>query len=263
MLQILAWCLAASIAIYLLAVGIMVFRQRSLLYRPLPAPADPQSAGVTWMRRVERNGRLQGWFAPPPSPDAPILVFFHGNRGTLARVAAKTTPWRDAGVGVFAATYRGYEGNPGHPSEAGLYEDGRAALDWLSQAGFSAAQLILYGESLGTGIVTQLATERTCRGVILEAPFSSMTEIAAGRYPWLPCRWLLRDRFDNLSKIGDITVPLMILHGARDRTVPLVHARRLAAAAPEARLVVLEEADHLNLYESGGMAPLLSFIKDL
>lgn len=263
MLHILAWCLAAGLAAYLLAAGVMVARQRSLLYRTQPAPADPEAAGVSWMNPIHQDGKLLGWFAPPPGPDAPVLIFFHGNRGTLARVAVKTAPWREAGVGIFAATYRGYEGNPGQPCETGLYEDGRIVLDWLEAADIPAERIILYGESLGTGIATHLATERRFRGVVLEAPFSSITDIAAGRYPWLPCRWLLRDRFDSLAKIADITAPLMILHGALDQIVPLAHARRLVAAAPAARLVVVDDANHLNLHENGGTVPLLSFIKGL
>lgn len=263
MTAILLGCFGVVIGLYLLAAGVMVLRQRSLIYRPLPSPADPLAAGVPWMTPIRQAGHLLGWFAPPPAENAPVLVFFHGNRGTLARVAAKTAPWRHAGIGIFAATYRGYEGNPGRPSEQGLYADGRTVLDWLEKAGIPPARLILYGESLGTGVVTQLARERPVKGVVLESPFSSITDLAARRYPWLPCGWLLRDRFDSLGKIAGIAAPVMILHGALDRTVPLSHARKLVEAAPGARLVVLDKGDHLNIHDCGGTPPLLSFIKGL
>lgn len=263
MFAIIGWCLISVAAAYLLAVAVLVLFQRRLLYRPQMAPTDPASAGVTRMEPVRQGNRLLGWYAPPPTDGAPVLVFFHGNRGTLARVAAKTAAWQATDIGIFAATYRGYEGNPGRPSEAGLYADGRAVLDWLSASGIPPTRLILYGESLGTGVVTQLASERTVRAVVLEAPFSSMTDVAAGRYPWIPCRWLLRDRFDSLSKIGHIMAPLLILHGAADRTIPVEHARKLAEAAPKTQLVVLSGANHLNLHDRGGTPPLLAFLKTL
>lgn len=263
MFPILVWCLSAAAVIYLLAAAALVLGQRRLLYRPMPARRDPEAAGASWMTPVCQAKKLLGWFAPPPEEDAPTLVFFHGNRGTLARAAAKTAAWRVEGIGIFVATYRGYEGNPGRPSEAGLYADGRAVLDWLAEAGIPASRIILYGESLGTGVVTQLAGERPFRAVVLESPFASITDIAARRYPWIPCRWLLRDRFDSLSKIGGIVAPLLILHGGADRTVPVEHARKLAEAAPKAQLVVLPEADHLNLHERGATPPLLAFLKGL
>ena len=214
------------------------------------------------MTAIRRGDTLLGWYAPPSTEDAPVLVFLHGNRGALARVAAKTAVWR-APIGIFAATYRGYEGNPGHPSEAGLYADGRAVLDWLAETGVPAKRILLYGESLGTGVATQLATEQPVRAVILEAPFTSITDIAAARYPWIPCRWLLRDRFDSLSKVGRIKAPMLILHGGADRTVPVEHARKLALAAPKARLVIVRDANHLNVHEQGGTSPLQAFIKAL
>lgn len=263
MFSLIVWCFAAVVVTYLFVVVLLVLWQRKLLYRPLSAPREPAAAGASWMTPIRQENRLLGWFAPPPTNDAPVLVFFHGNRGTLARVAAKIAAWHLQDIGVFAATYRGYEGNPGRPSESGLYADARTVLAWLTETGIPTTRIILYGESLGTAVVTQMAGERTFRAIVLEAPFTSMTEVAAKRYPWIPCRWLLRDRFDSLSKIGNITVPLLILHGEADRTVPVEHARRLAEAAPETQLVVLSGANHLNLHEQGGTPPLLAFIKVL
>jgi hypothetical protein len=256
-------CLGLLITLYAVAVGILVLGQRRLLFRPKPPSPPPESAGAVWMTPVRQGKSLLGWYAPPSTETAPVLVFFHGNRGTLERVAAKTATWRQQGMGIFAATYRGYEGNPGLPSEEGLYEDGRAVLDWLAGTGISENRIILYGESLGSGIATQLANERRFRAVILEAPFSSITDIAAARYPWVPCRWLLRDRFDNLSRIGNIAAPMLILHGSKDSTVPTEHAHILAKAAPRARLVLISNANHLNLHDQGGTPPLLAFIEAL
>jgi fermentation-respiration switch protein FrsA (DUF1100 family) len=254
------WSLAAAISLYLLAITGLFFWQRKLLFRPSRTFGAPEETGIFGMVPVREDEKLLGWFAPPPSESAPVLVFFHGNRGTLARVARKIAAWQVPEIGIFAATYRGYEGNPGQPSEDGLYADGRAILGWLAKVGIPARRIILYGESLGTGIVTQLAIEQSFRAVALEAPFSSMIDIAAERYPVIPCRWLLLDRFDSLSKIGNIMAPLLILHGDADLTIPLAHARKLARAAPSAQLVVVAGATHLNLHERGGIPPLLAFI---
>ncbi|MDR3436159.1 alpha/beta hydrolase [Telmatospirillum sp.] len=241
---------------YLVVAFGLALAQRRLLYRPPPeGVSDPTLAPE--MATIRQGPTLLGWWQSPPDPISPILVFFHGNRGTLNRIATKTAPWREEfHLGLFLATYRGYEGNPGNPSEAGLYDDGRAVLDWLTHQGFSAERLILYGESLGTGVATQLAIERHCLGVVLEAPFSSIPDIAMERYPWAPSRWLVRDTYDNRAKIGDITSPILLLHGDADRTIPLAHSQRLAAAAPSAQLAVVPQATHRNVSMISGQVPL-------
>lgn len=251
---------AMPAALYLTVIVGLVALQRRFIYRPMPGHALPADAGAPWMRTVHQDGRLLGWFVAPPTAGAPVLVFFHGNRGTLSRVAGKVAPWRDLGIGIFAATYRGFEGNPGKPNEAGLYADGRAVLDWLEGAGIAGHRLILYGESLGSGVAAQLALERPVRAVVLEAPYASVADIAADRYPWTPARRLVRDRFETLAKIGRISAPVLILHGDADQTIPVHHAYRLAAAAPSAQLVVVPGANHLDLYDRGASSVFQSFI---
>jgi hypothetical protein len=251
----------AAIA-YLAAVGYLAAFQRRMLYRPAPDAADPAEAGVPWMTAIHQDGRLLGWYAAAPDENAPVLVFFHGNQGTVGRVANKMAPWRDWRLGLLAATYRGYAGNSGDPSEAGLYEDARAALAWLAAQGVSAERLILYGESLGTGIAAQMAIEQSVRAVVLEAPYVNIPELAAHHYPWTPARLLVQDRFDTLSKIGQIGAPVLILHGSADRTIPVGHARRLlAAASPLARLVEIPDAGHVDLFERGADVALRDFIR--
>lgn len=255
-------------ALALLAYGgvvlIMGALQRRFIYHPIEAPVDPAAAGLPWMRRVESEGRLLGWYCPPTTPGGGVVVFFHGNRGTVARIAHKAQPWRDHGLGIFAATYRGYEGNPGKPSEQGLYDDARTVLDWLARVeGIDRSQVILYGESLGTGVAAQMALEHPPHALILEAPYSSIARLAAERYPWLPCLWLIRDRFDTLSKIDQIDAPLLILHGDADRTIPLDHALRLTRKAPTACLEIIPGGAHIDLYERGATEKLWFFINNV
>jgi fermentation-respiration switch protein FrsA (DUF1100 family) len=246
--------------VYLSLVVGLAIMQRRLLYRPMPGPPDPASAGTPWMDPVVRDGRLLGWYAAPPAQDAPVLVFFHGNRGTLGRVANKMAPWRNLRIGLFAATYRGYEGNPGEPNERGLYMDGRATLDWLADMGTPAERIILYGESLGCGVAVQMAVERPIGAVVLEAPYVSMPDLASSRYPWTPAGWLIRDRFDSLAKIHLIAAPILILHGEADRTIPIDHGRRLADKALSARFVAVPGANHIDCHERGGATAFSAFI---
>jgi len=205
-----------------------------------------------------------GWWVPPRNSDGLVLVVFHGNRGTLARMAAKTALWHHWGFGLFLATYRGYEGNAGAPSEPGLHDDGRACLDWLTGQGIDERRLVLYGESLGGAVALQLATERKARALVLEAPFSSLRAMAHERHPWAPAGWLLRHPYDNLSRIGGLSLPILILHGDADRTTPLRHSRVLAAkAGANCRLEVLPGGGHLDLYDKGAARLLTEFLSGI
>jgi uncharacterized protein len=259
---LLPW-IAPFAAGYAAVVAVLALAQRRVLYRPARWIADPRECGADFLEAVRQQGQLLGWHAPPPA-EAPVIVVFHGNCGTLARIAAKIAPWQRFGMGLFAATYRGYEGNGGRPDEAGLYADARAVLDWLAARGVAPERIILYGESLGSGIAAQMAVERPVRGLILEAPYVSMADVAQWHYPWTPARWLVRDRFDTLAKIGKVACPLLILHGERDRTIPVGHSRRLAgAAAAEATLAVFPEAGHTDLYDWGATRVLEDFLERL
>ena len=157
----------------------------------------------------------------------------------------------NAGLGVLLTTWRGYSGNPGTPTEDGLYADGRAARAFLRARGCGDARQILYGESLGTGVAVHLARESTPAALVLEAPFSSVVDIASGRFPLLPVRLLIVDRFDSAAKIGKVAAPVLIVHGERDRTIPVRLARRLFKRAREPKeAVFIPEADHADLPDS-------------
>lgn len=247
----------------LAVLGLALFQGR-LIYRPDPSAPTPQEAGTPWMVPIAKGSSLLGWWVPPKHQGMPVLVVFHGNRGTLARMAAKTAPWQHWGFGLFLATYRGFEGNPGHPCEEGLTEDGQEALTWLVKQGFPQDRLVLYGESLGCAVALRLAAKASVRALVLEAPFSSLTELAGERHPWAPVRWLLRHRYDNRPFIAGLKLPILILHGDADRTTPMVHSQRLAAlSGPNCRLAVLAQAGHLDLYDKGAGPLLTEFLSGI
>lgn len=240
-------------------VGCMYAAQRSLMYFPagdLPPPPPPFAE----VRLRTADGLdLVAWEAAP-APGRPIIVYFHGNGGSIAGRVFKVRPFVEAGYGVLLVSWRGYGGNPGSPSEEGLLADGRAALDHVG----GRAPVVLLGESLGAAVAVRLAAERTPVAAILEAPFASAVSVGAEHYWWLPVRLLMKDRFESIRWIGEVTAPLLILHGERDGVVPVAHGRRLLAAANEPkRGVFLPEAGHNDLFEHGAAGIELEFLSRL
>jgi pimeloyl-ACP methyl ester carboxylesterase len=177
------------------------------------------------------------------------MVLFHGNAGNAADRAPLLAPFAEAGYGVLLAEYRGYGGNSGRPSEAGFHQDARAYLDWVAETWREHAP-ILCGESIGSGVAVRMAMERTARAVVLDAPYTSVADLAAATYRWLPARALLRHPFDNLACLPNVRVPLLVLHGEADDLIPPEHGRRVVAAAGgPAELVLLPGVGHPALSE--------------
>lgn len=258
----------AGALIYLALVGLLWVFQRSLIYLPGMAGPPPAAAGLADMREVHvetADGlRLLAWHRPPVVAEGVTVLYLHGNAGSLAARAFKVRPLLEAGHGVLLLSWRGYGDNPGTPTEAGLYSDARAAIDHLAAEGVEPARLALFGESLGSGIAVQMAGERRFAGLILEAPFSSLADVAATHYPFVPVRALLKDRYDSASKIASVGAPVLILHGQRDRVVPLRFGEKLYAAAAEPkRLVAFPEGGHENLYALGAGSIVLEFLDEL
>lgn len=239
--------------------------QRALTYYPDSMRPTPAEAGVPELAPVvletEDGLLLLAWHAPPRADGAPSLIYFHGNAGHIGMRGFKVRAYLNAGLGVLLTTWRGYSGNPGTPTEDGLYADGRAARAFLRAHGASDARQILYGESLGTGVAVHLACEAAPAALVLEAPYSSIADIAAGRFPLLPMRPLIVDRFDSAAKIDKVSAPLLIVHGERDRTIPVRLARKLHKRAREPKeAVFIPEADHADLTEFGLAAIVLEFL---
>lgn len=253
---------------YALLVGGLAVFQRDMIYHPGRERPTPAESGVPEMAEVPvrtQDGILvTGWYAPPPTDHAPLVVYFHGNAGTLARRAPKARVLIDAGYGVLLAGYRGFGGNPGRPSEPGLYADARAALGWLQRIeGIGRDRMAIYGESLGTGVATQMAHEFEGIGaLILEAPFTSLVEMAPPIFLPGMADMLMVDRYESLGRIGNNQSPLLILHGEQDGLVPVDMGRRmLDAAQGDKEGVFLPKAGHNDIWENGGQERLLDFLE--
>jgi fermentation-respiration switch protein FrsA (DUF1100 family) len=215
----------------------MYWFQDRFLYFPEENPLRPEAHGLEGFERItletRDRERLIAWWHPP-LPSYPVLLYCHGNAGHIGLRAPKFDAFRALGFGVLAVSYRGYGASTGIPSENGLYEDARAALAWLiEEREIPASALILYGESLGTGIAVHLGALMPVGAVVLEAPYTSVLDRARERFPFLPIRQILKARFDSLAKIGRLHSPLLVLHGERDTIIPVRHGRALLEAAPQ------------------------------
>lgn len=228
--------------------AIMFLLQRSFLYFP-SADVPPLTDGMTLVetRTVDGLG-LRHWYRPPGDGSSPVLVVFQGNAGNLSHRVPKYIGLAGQGLGIFFVGYRGYGGNPGKPNQDGLLADGRSVLDWLAGQGIGPERVVLYGESLGSGVAVHLAAEQPVAGVVLEAPYSSVAEVAQHHYWYLPAKWLILDKWDSVSRVDELSVPLLVLHGERDRVIPARFGKRLFAAAKEPKeLLLLPEAGHNDL----------------
>ncbi len=206
---------------------------------------------------------LGAWYVPPPS-GAPVVIVFHGNAGTWADRAPLGAALADRGLGVILAGYRGYGGNPGSPSEEGFASDARAVWQFAREQ-WSDHPVVLFGESLGTGVAVGLATEHQPAALILRSPFTSWPDVARVHYPFVPAG-LIQDRFPSIDRIGSIASPLLVVAGSDDSIVPASQSRSLYEAANEPKqLVIIEGADHNDYSLSVGEAlvdPITAFIAE-
>jgi uncharacterized protein len=256
----------AVAAIYLAMLGYLWATQRSFVFRPGLGPLSlADSVVALHMREVTVTSpdglTLTAWHAPA-KPGRRTIVYFHGNAGTLADRHERVLAYLQHGFGVLLVGYRGYGGNPGSPTELGLYEDARGHLDWLAQQGVRDEALVLYGESLGSAVAIQMATERKAAALALEAPFASILHSARDRFPMFAFDWLIKDKFASIDKIDKIDMPLFIIHGARDGVTPVRFGQMLYERAKQPKSSVwLPDAGHNNLAQFG-MAELVTTFLD-
>jgi uncharacterized protein len=239
-------------AVLVAPIGLLWAFQRRLIYLPAPRTVPPAASVLPGAEEVTfetADGlRLGGWFVPAEGREAPrtAVLVCNGNGGNRSLRAPLAVALARMGLHVLVFDYRGYGGNPGQPTEAGLATDARAALDYLvGRPEVDPARVVYLGESLGAAVALRLATERPPAALVLRSPFASLAEVGQLHYPLVPVSLLLRDRYDSAALAGRLAAPLLVVAGGRDRIIPASHSRRLFAAAPQPkRLVVLDGADH-------------------
>jgi fermentation-respiration switch protein FrsA (DUF1100 family) len=245
-------------AVYVLTVFAGYFAQRRLMYFPDLARVQPGAAGLFDVEervlKTPDGEQVIDWYGRA-RPGQPTLLYFHGNGGSLSIRAERIRRFMTEGWGVYMMTYRGYGGSTGTPTEVNNVADARLAYGALVLEGVAPGSIVAYGESLGTGIATRIAIERRVAGLILEAPYTTIVDVARQAYPFLPVRLLLIDRYETARYIGNVKVPLLILHGEHDRVIPAEMGKELAGMANEPkRLVLFPEGQHSNLYVDGNNA---------
>ena len=239
---------AALVAYLLVVLAIMIFEE-SLIFFPSRYPdgnwhPEFQFEDV-WFAAADGT-KLHGWYLPHDDARA-IVLFAHGNGGNLSHRDFLLRALHDRlGVAVMIFDYRGYGRSEGTPTEAGVLQDARAARTWLAQrAGVPESELVLMGESLGDGVVVDLAADGGTRGLILESSFASLPDVAAHHYGWLPVKLLMKSRLDSASKIGRYHGPLLQFHGDADRIVPFETGQKLFNAANDPKeFVMIPRGNH-------------------
>lgn len=246
-------------------VAVLWLFQRNLLYMaPRTAPGLPPPGYSAVILSTEDGLKLTAWYHPAAAGQ-PTIVFYSAQGASLPGTADYMASFGQAGMGLLLVSFRGFDGNPGTPTEEGLYRDGRAALSWLADHGIDAP--IIMGLSLGTGTAAQMAYEAATRpagfpaalhpkALVLLAPYRSVTEIAAARYPFAPVRLLLKDRFDTLSIIAGIHMPLLIAHGDADELIPFSEGKAVFDRAPNPKQFLTLPGEGHN-FESTLVLPTL------
>jgi fermentation-respiration switch protein FrsA (DUF1100 family) len=230
-------------------------QQRWLLYAPDPTRVDPKAVGLANVQeltlRAADGVELVAWYGKA-RPGQPTLLYFHGNAGNLLSRAGRVGEYMAKGRGILMLSYRGYGGSGGKPTEINNVRDAGLAYQWLVEQGVAPDDIVLYGESLGSGVAVQLAEKVPVGGVVLDAPYTSIAEVGARIYPFLPVRSLILDRYDSLSRIARLTAPLLIVHGELDDLIPISMGRALFDQAPEPkRFAPIPGAGHADHYLFG------------
>jgi fermentation-respiration switch protein FrsA (DUF1100 family) len=197
---------------------------------------------------------LHGWFFPANRSSFwkhIVLLLCHGKDGNISHRVGFYKTWLELGLNVFAFDYRGYGQSAGKPSEEGTYRDAQAATHWLRSRGFASEQIVVLGKSLGGGVASELALRERIAGLILQSTFTSIGEIGSELFPWLPVRWLHRIRYDTVSKLPRIRVPVLILHSRQDNLISFRHAERNFAAANSPKSLVEIAGSHVGVLEAG------------
>ena len=255
------------ILIYILILAFLYFYQRNLMYHPDENNyfGDQLSVDIKEVKVItDDNIDLLGWYHEKDIKKNKTILFFHGNAGSLENRIHKLNHFRDMNVNFLIIAWRGFSGNKGKPSEKGLYEDGKSAINWLVNKGVKQENIILYGESLGTGVATHLAQNKKFAGIILETPFTSMIDAAKNFYPYIPVSLLLKDKFDNEKKIRNINVPILIMHGESDQIVPFFMGKKIYEVAKEPKYSYFTKHDnHMMEYDENLIKALNSFLANL
>ena len=263
-MTMLKWLLIIAATCYVIVVAILFFAQRSFLY-PIPqtqrtSPADAGFAQAEEHVLSTGDGeRIIAWHVPPRD-DKPVVIFLHGNGDILAWRVPRFRALTADGIGLVAIAFRGYAGSSGHPTEAGLIADADAAYAFAA-ARYPVERIVLWGYSLGTGPAVALAATRPVSKLVLEAPYTSIGDVAAPKFPFVPARLLILDSFHSDRRIANVTAPLLLMHGERDQVIPFALGEKLYGLARDPKQMIrFPDGRHENLDDFGATEAVRRFL---
>jgi len=263
----LMFILLTFIIIYTFVVIFVYSSQRNLLYHPKENNyyGDELLVDISRVKiKTKDNIDLISWYHNKNPINYKTILFLHGNAGSLENRIHKINHFKDMKVNFLIIAWRGFSGNKGKPTEKGLYEDARSAVAWLKSKNIKERNIIIYGESLGTAVAVEIAQNRNFAGIILESPFTSMTDAGKNKYPFLPIKLLLKDKYESDKKIKNINIPILIMHGKVDKIVPFNMGRKMYELANKPKYFYFSDYDnHMMEYNKKLLNSLNSFIYGL
>ena len=264
-MKYLYFTVSSIIIAYIVVIIFVYFYQRNLLYHPSENNYQNDTIQFNHQEifiKVNDEIKLKSWIINKDLKNFKTLVFFHGNAGDLSNRIYKLNELDKLNINILLISWRGFSGNEGYPTEKNLYEDAEAAIKWLNKKKVSNSQIILYGESLGTGVAVEIASKNNFNSIILESPFTSIENSAKIYYPYLPVSFLLKDRYDSISKIKKINSPILVMHGRKDDIVPFFMGKKLFEKANSPKDSYFTDIDdHMMEFNSQLLNKIKDFIK--
>jgi len=265
-MYILFLVILVSLVYFFASLGLYIF-QRDLLYHPTENNYDGDKLTVNIQEVkiiTDDNIDLLAWYHNKDINKFKTILFLHGNAGSLENRIHKINHFEDMNINFLLLSWRGFSGNKGKPTEKGLYQDARSAVKWLVKQGVIEENIIIYGESLGTGITTEIAQNKNFAGIILETPFTSMVAAGKSKYPIFPIKLLLKDKYESDKKIKNIKSPVLIMHGEEDQIVPFWMGEKMFQMANEPKYSYFTKFDnHMMEFDENLVSELKKFIKSL
>ena len=256
--------ITSAIVIYLILLTLIYINQRKLLYLPSENNYLDDPINFTYNEffiEVDKDVKIKSWLIEKDLKKYKTILFLHGNAGNLFNRSYKLNRLNELNLNVLIISWRSFSGNSGKPNETNLYGDAKKAVKWLNERGVETKNIILYGESLGTGVAVEIGQTNKFNSIILESPYTSMIKAAKIYYPYLPVKFLLKDKYDSEKKIKNIKTPILIMHGKKDNIVPFYMGKKLFETANEPKkFLQIEEDDHMLSFNDNLLLEIKNFI---
>jgi len=259
--------ISSVVLAYFVIILFVYFYQRSLLYHPSENNYLNDKINFNYEEifiETKKKIKLKSWFIKKDLNKFKTILIFHGNAGNLFNRIYKLNELNKLDLNILIISWRSFSGNKGKPTEKNLYHDAEEAVKWLNNLGVVSKNIILYGESLGTGVATEIGKSNIFGGIILESPFTSIANAAKIYYPYLPVNIILKDRYNSIGKIKNIKTPILIMHGKKDNIVPQKMGLELYEKANKPKFNYFpENDDHMMEYNNTLLNNIKLFINKI